>query len=74
MDCAFSFAFDPQHDALLEAVREATETGIAHAGPDARVRDVGAAVREVMESHEVRRARRAGRAGRAGMARRGRRT
>lgn len=46
-------AFDPQFDPLLAAVKEATETGIKHAGIDARLGEIGAAIQEVMESHEV---------------------
>ena len=45
IDCAFTVAFDPKFDPLLAAVREA--------GVDVRLCDVGAAVQEVMESHEV---------------------
>ena len=41
--------FDP----LVEAVRDATNTGIANAGIDVRLGDVGAAIQEVMESYEV---------------------
>ncbi|MEW5319751.1 MAG: hypothetical protein WDW38_010883 [Sanguina aurantia] len=41
--------FDP----LVEAVREATNTGVREAGIDVRLCDIGAAVQEVMESHEV---------------------
>jgi methionyl aminopeptidase len=44
LDCAFSFAFDPMHDELMEAVREATNRGIRCAGPDAIVGEVGAEV------------------------------
>ena len=32
---------------------QATETGIKHAGIDSRLCDVGAAIQEVMESHEI---------------------
>lgn len=32
---------------------QATEAGIAHSGIDARLCDVGAAIQEVMESHEI---------------------
>ena len=34
-------------------VKEATETGVAVAGIDVRLCDIGEAVQEVMESHEV---------------------
>ncbi|EAW12299.1 putative methionine aminopeptidase, type II [Aspergillus clavatus NRRL 1] len=53
VDSAFTVAFDPVYDNLLEAVKEATNTGIAHAGIDARVSDIGAAIQEVMESYEL---------------------
>lgn len=53
VDSAFTVAFNPRYDPLLEAVREATNTGIREAGVDVRLCDVGAAVQEVMESYEV---------------------
>ena len=53
IDCAFTVAFNPQFDPLLEAVKAATETGIKHAGIDARLGEIGAAIQEVMESYEV---------------------
>ena len=53
MDCAFTVAFNPRYDPLLEAVRAATDTGIREAGIDVRLYEVGAAIQEVMESHEV---------------------
>jgi len=53
VDSAFTVAFDHKYDNLLAAVKEATDTGIKHAGIDARMSDIGAAVQEVMESYEV---------------------
>ncbi|OAE20567.1 hypothetical protein AXG93_3873s1250 [Marchantia polymorpha subsp. ruderalis] len=53
IDCAFTIAFNPVYDPLLEAVREATNTGIREAGIDVRLGDIGAAIQEVMESYEV---------------------
>jgi methionyl aminopeptidase len=53
IDCAFTVAFDPKFDPLLAAVKEATDTGIRHAGIDARLGEIGAAIQEVMESYEV---------------------
>jgi methionine aminopeptidase len=53
IDCAWTVAFDPQFDPLLEAVKAATNAGIAAAGIDARLGEIGAAIQEVMESHEV---------------------
>ena len=49
IDCAWTVAFDPKYDKLLEAVKEATNTGIKTAGIDVRLCDVGEAVEEVME-------------------------
>ncbi|MFQ6633857.1 hypothetical protein Gotur_010278, partial [Gossypium turneri] len=53
VDCAFTVAFNPMYDPLLEASREATNTGIKEAGIDVRLCDIGAAIQEVMESYEV---------------------
>lgn len=53
VDCAFTVAFNPRYDPLMEAVKEATEIGIKTAGIDVRLCDVGEAVQEVMESYEV---------------------
>jgi methionine aminopeptidase type II len=46
-------AFNPRYDPLLAAVKDATNTGIAAAGIDVRLCDVGAAIQEVMESYEI---------------------
>ena len=46
-------AFNPKFDPLLEAVKAATDAGIREAGIDVRLCDIGAAIQEVMESHEV---------------------
>ncbi|KAJ6396508.1 hypothetical protein OIU77_021522 [Salix suchowensis] len=46
-------AFNPMFDPLLEASREATNTGIKESGIDVRLCDIGAAIQEVMESYEV---------------------
>jgi methionine aminopeptidase len=48
-----SILFLARYDPLVEAVKEATNTGIKEAGIDVRLCDVGAAIQEVMESHEV---------------------
>lgn len=53
IDSAWTVHFDPQFDKLAEAVRESTRAGVAAAGIDARLCDVGAACQEVMESYEV---------------------
>ena len=44
VDCAFTVAFNPVYDNLLEAVKDATNTGIKEAGIDARLNEVGAAI------------------------------
>lgn len=53
VDSAFTMAFDEKYNPLLEAVREATNTGVKEAGIDVRLTDIGAAVQETMESHEI---------------------
>uniref|UniRef100_K3ZFD7 Peptidase M24 domain-containing protein n=1 Tax=Setaria italica TaxID=4555 RepID=K3ZFD7_SETIT len=53
VDCAFTIAFSPMFDPLLQASKEAMNPGIKEAGIDARLCDVGAAIQEVMESYEV---------------------
>lgn len=53
IDCAFTHTFNPKYDKLVEAVRDATNTGIKAAGIDVQLCDIGAAIQEVMESYEV---------------------
>lgn len=53
IDCAWTQAFNDKYSPLLRGVQEATEMGIKTAGIDARLCDVGAAIQEVMESHEI---------------------
>jgi len=53
IDCAFSLSFDPVHDVLMAAVKEATNAAIKEAGVDVRLRDIGKVVNEVMSSYEV---------------------
>jgi methionyl aminopeptidase len=55
IDCAFtqSFCDDQRFDQLLEAVAAATNAGIATAGIDVRLSDVGAAIEEVMSAYEI---------------------
>ena len=53
IDCAFTLAFNAKYDNLLIAVKEATATGIKTAGIDARLCEVGTAIQETMESHEL---------------------
>ncbi|XP_048740273.1 methionine aminopeptidase 2-like [Ostrea edulis] len=53
IDCAFTVAFNPKYDRLLQAVKDATNTGIKEAGIDVRLCDIGERIQEVMESYEV---------------------
>ena len=53
IDCAWTVAFNPKFDPLLEAIQASTNAGIKAAGIDVRLGDVGAAIQEVMESYEV---------------------
>jgi len=53
IDSAWTVSFNPVYDPLLEAVKEATNTGISEAGIDVRLCDIGEAIQEVMESYEV---------------------
>ncbi|KAI5301752.1 Methionine aminopeptidase 2 [Ascosphaera pollenicola] len=53
IDCAFTISFNPIYDPLVEAVKDATNTGIREAGIDVRMSDIGAAIQETMESYEV---------------------
>jgi len=45
--------FNPRYDPLVQAVKEATNTGIREAGIDVRLCDIGEKIQEVMESYEV---------------------
>ncbi|KAL0095412.1 peptidase M24, structural domain-containing protein [Phycomyces blakesleeanus] len=53
IDSAFTMAFNPKFDPLIEAAKEATYAGIAAAGIDVRLCDIGAAVHEVYDSYEI---------------------
>jgi len=53
IDSAWTVSFNPKYDPLLQAVKEATETGIRTAGIDVRICDVSEEIQEVMESFEV---------------------
>ena len=53
VDSAFTVHFNPKFDPVVNAAREATNTGIRTAGIDVRLCDVGAAIQEVMESYEI---------------------
>ncbi|KAJ1932257.1 Methionine aminopeptidase 2 [Kickxella alabastrina] len=53
VDSAFTMAWNDRYKPLLDAVKDATNTGIREAGIDVRLGDVGAAIQEVMESYEI---------------------
>lgn len=53
VDSAFTIAFEPKYNPLLEAVKAATNTGVKEAGIDARLGEIGAAIQETMESYEI---------------------
>ena len=53
IDSAFTIAFDPKYQPLLDAVKEATQTGIKNARIDMKINHWGGLIQEVMESHEV---------------------
>ncbi|CAK9006313.1 Methionine aminopeptidase 2B (MAP 2B) (MetAP 2B) (Peptidase M), partial [Durusdinium trenchii] len=53
IDCAWTVAFNPRYDPLIEATREATNVGVKTAGIDVRLCDIGEAIQEVIESYEV---------------------
>jgi len=51
IDCAWTVAFNEKFDPLLNAVKDATNTGIKAAGIDVRLCDIGESIQEVMESY-----------------------
>lgn len=53
IDSAWTASFNPRYDSLLQAVKEATDTGVKTSGIDQRLCDIGEAIQEVMESYEV---------------------
>lgn len=53
VDCAFTIAFNPKYDSIIEASQDGTNTGIKAAGIDARFSDIGAAIQEAIESYEI---------------------
>ncbi|KAL8447429.1 hypothetical protein Emed_004383 [Eimeria media] len=52
IDCAFSIAFDPKFDPLIQATQEATNVGLKMAGVDARLSEIGCAIEETITSFE----------------------
>mmetsp|Transcript_32225 Transcript_32225/g.73692 ORF Transcript_32225/g.73692 Transcript_32225/m.73692 type:complete len:500 (-) Transcript_32225:70-1569(-) len=53
VDCAFTVAFNPKYDSIIAASKEGTNTGVREAGIDARFSEIGAAIQETIESHEL---------------------
>ena len=53
VDSAFTVAFNPKYDPLLEAVKAATNAGVKASGIDVRLCDIGEEIQEVMESYEI---------------------
>jgi methionyl aminopeptidase len=53
IDSAWTVSFNERYDPLLQAVKEATDTGVRASGVDQRLCDIGEAIQEVMESYEV---------------------
>ncbi|KAF1968347.1 methionine aminopeptidase 2-like protein [Bimuria novae-zelandiae CBS 107.79] len=53
VDSAFTIAFNPVYDPLLEAAKATTNAGLKEAGVDARMDNLSEIMQEVMESYEV---------------------
>lgn len=53
VDCAFTIAFNPKYDPIIEASQDGTNTGIAAAGVDARFSEIGEKIQEAIESYEI---------------------
>eukprot|EP00933_Yihiella_yeosuensis_P055830 TRINITY_DN5475_c1_g1_i2.p1 TRINITY_DN5475_c1_g1~~TRINITY_DN5475_c1_g1_i2.p1 ORF type:complete len:519 (+),score=141.75 TRINITY_DN5475_c1_g1_i2:225-1781(+) len=53
VDSAFTIAFNPKYDVLIESTQEGTNTGVKEAGIDARFSEIGAAIQETIESYEI---------------------
>lgn len=53
VDSAFTIAFNPKYDSIIEASQAGTNAGIKAAGIDARFSDIGEAIQEVIESYEI---------------------
>ena len=52
VDSAFTIAFDPIFDPLIQCTQEATNAGVRAAGIDARFGDIGEIIQETIESFE----------------------
>ncbi|KAJ4002257.1 methionine aminopeptidase 2-like protein [Lentinula boryana] len=53
LDSAFTLTFDHTYDKLIEAVKDATNTGVREAGIDVRLGELGGYIQETMEAYEV---------------------
>jgi methionyl aminopeptidase len=53
IDSAFTICFDPKYDVLMEAVKDATYTGIKNINIDVDIGDWGKQIQEIMESYEI---------------------
>jgi len=53
IDCAWTVAFDPKFESLLQAVKDATNTGIKASGIDVPLCEIGEQIQETMESYEL---------------------
>ena len=53
VDCAWTVAFEPKFDALLQATIDGTNAGIRASGVDARFTEIAQSIQEVIEAYEV---------------------
>lgn len=53
IDSAFTVCFNQKYDILMQAVKDATETGIKNVGIDVDIGEWGKEIQEVMESYEI---------------------
>lgn len=53
IDCAFSVAFDPKYEQLLNAAKDGMWTGIKKARPDILINEISKDIKEVIESYEI---------------------
>lgn len=53
VDSAFTIAFNPKYDKIIQATQDGTNTGIKAAGIDARFSEIGEQIQEAIESYEI---------------------
>ena len=53
IDSAFTVCFDPKFDPLLNAAKEATNTGVKMAGIDQRLDEIGDAIQEIYDASSI---------------------